>query len=66
MSRFHIKVGLLIVGIVTWFWGYRTDNPGLRWIAIGFLAVSFALRFLDRKRGGRDDDGTAAPPGSAP
>ena len=59
MSVFHLKMGFLVVGVATWFWGYRIENPGLRWIAIGFLVASFLLRFLERGRAspGRGGDG---------
>lgn len=30
-------------------YGVRNDISHMRWIAIGFLAVAFLLRFLDKK-----------------
>jgi hypothetical protein len=43
------KAAALIAGIVLILLSARLGIPALGWIAIGLLAVAFALRFLRRK-----------------
>ena len=50
MTRYmQIKIGLSVIGLILLVWGIRVDDPMIRWIAIGFLAVSVMLRFLPRR-----------------
>jgi len=50
MSRYvQIKLGLAVIGIVVLIWGMRTDDPMIRWVAIGFLAASVLMRFLPKR-----------------
>ena len=49
MTSFSLKLGFLLIGLATWFVGYRSDNGPLRWIGIAFLAIAFLLRFVGRR-----------------
>jgi hypothetical protein len=49
------KVAIAVVGIATWFYGYYSDEPRLTALAIGFLAVAFALRFVGRNPSSPDE-----------
>ncbi len=44
------KLTLALIAAVLFGLGIRSDNPALRWAAIGFLAASVLLRFFDRNR----------------
>lgn len=56
MSRYlQLKLGLSFIGLVLLVWGIRTDDTGLRWIAIGFLAASVLMRLLPKRFRGGDD-----------
>lgn len=51
MSRLiQLRLGLALIGVVIWAYGYRADDTMLRWIGIGFLAGSVVLRFAGPKR----------------
>ncbi|MEO6444732.1 MAG: hypothetical protein ABIZ91_10725 [Gemmatimonadaceae bacterium] len=50
MSTFtKVKVGLAIIGITLFFAGVRLDDTRLRYIAIGFVAVAWIMRFVKTK-----------------
>ncbi len=40
------KIVLAVVGLLTFGAGMRLDEPAVRWVGIGLLAVAFLLRFL--------------------
>jgi hypothetical protein len=46
---------LLVVGVLTWGYGYRIDDPKVRLAAIGILAVALLLKFVPRRWVGEDD-----------
>jgi hypothetical protein len=46
----QLKLGLATVGLILWAYGYRTDDPRMRWFGIGFLAVAAMLRFARRRQ----------------
>jgi hypothetical protein len=49
MSRVNqIKLGLALIGLITWGYGARIDHNGLQWTGIGFLAAAAVLRFVKR------------------
>lgn len=50
------QLTLLVIGIVVWGYGARTDQPMLTWIGIAFFAAAVVLRLL-RSRIGRRPDG---------
>jgi hypothetical protein len=51
------KLGLALVGVVVFFAGVQTEQDLLRWIGIGFAAVAWLLRFVERgqRRAAADD-----------
>jgi hypothetical protein len=55
------KLALVVIGLIVWFQGYRTDESWLRVTGIIVLAVAFLLRFVGRRRPTREDDHTEAP-----
>ena len=55
MNRYlRYKVGLAVIGVLVLIWGLRIDDPMIRWIGIGLLAVSVLIRFIPKKL--RQDD----------
>ncbi|HVH68942.1 MAG TPA: hypothetical protein VM716_13820 [Gemmatimonadales bacterium] len=50
MSRaFVAKAWLAGAGLVSGLAGMATERRALVWIAVGLLAIAFALRFVERK-----------------
>ena len=58
----QIKLALVVIGLIIWFQGYRTDESWLRVTGIIVLLVAFLLRFVGRRRPARGDDDKEAPP----
>ncbi len=56
------KLALVVIGLIVWFQGYRTDESWLRVTGIIVLLVAFLLRFVGRKRPARGDDDKDVPP----
>jgi hypothetical protein len=50
ISMTWARFALAVVGILVWGYGYRVDDPMIRWIGIAFLAVAVLLRFVPRRR----------------
>ena len=48
---------LLVIGVITWGYGYRIDDPNVRLAAIGILAAALLLRFVPKRWTG--DDGSS-------
>jgi hypothetical protein len=61
MSVFSLKTGLLVIGMATWFWGYRTEDAAMRWLGIAFLAVAFVLRLVGRRHSASRTDEPGGP-----
>jgi hypothetical protein len=57
----RIKLALVVIGLIIWFWGYRSDDSYFRIVGIVVLLVAFLLRFVGRKRR-RDDPEKPEPP----
>lgn len=49
MSVLSIQIGLAVIGIATWIYGYTRDVSSVRLLAIAFLAVAVLLRFVRPK-----------------
>ena len=47
--RTEIQLALVLMGLIVWGYGQRTDNDRLTWIGIVFFALATALRFLKRR-----------------
>lgn len=58
----QIKLALVVIGLIIWFQGYRTDESWLRVTGIIVLLAAFLLRFVGRRRPARGDDDKEAPP----
>jgi hypothetical protein len=43
------KLGLFVMGLILWTWGYRTDDSYFRIAGIVVLLVAFLLRFVRRR-----------------
>ena len=53
--RTELQLAVLLMGLIVWGYGQRTDNSRLTWIGLGFFAVSTILRFF-KKRPEQDSD----------
>jgi hypothetical protein len=47
--RTEIQIALLIVGVLAWGYGQRSENPKLQYVGIGFFAVATLLRFFKKR-----------------
>jgi protein-S-isoprenylcysteine O-methyltransferase Ste14 len=45
-----IRLVVAAVGLFVWSYGYRADDPAIRWVGIAMLAVALLLRFWARRR----------------
>jgi hypothetical protein len=43
------RVVLAAIGVIVWGYGYRTENPRLRLVAIVVLALTLLLRYLPKR-----------------
>ena len=50
-----VKLGAAIIGVILVGWGMRVDDARVRWIGIGFLAVSWLTRFGKPRQTPSDD-----------
>ncbi len=55
------KLALVVIGLIIWFQGFRTDESWLRVTGIIVLLVAFLLRFVGRRRPARGDDDKEPP-----
>ncbi|HEX7124068.1 MAG TPA: hypothetical protein VF178_16945 [Gemmatimonadaceae bacterium] len=46
----RIKLALALIGVVIFAAGVRFEDPRLRYIGLGFVAVAWVLRFVRSKR----------------
>ena len=58
----RVKLALVVIGLIIWFQGYRTDDSWFRVTGIIILLVAFLLRFVGRRRSGGGDEDREAPP----
>jgi hypothetical protein len=54
--RTELQLALLLMGLIVWGYGQRTDNSRLTWIGLGFFAGATILRFLKKRRAEQDSD----------
>jgi len=47
--RTEIQLALLVIGLIVWGYGQRTDDSRLTWIGLGFFAAATVLRFLKKR-----------------
>ena len=55
--RTEIQIALILVGMVVWGYGQRSENKVLQYTGLAFFAAATALRLF--KKQSKDDD---APP----
>jgi len=53
--RTEIQLALLLIGLIVWGYGQRTDDSRLTWIGLGFFAAATVLRLL-KKRSEQEQD----------
>jgi isoprenylcysteine carboxyl methyltransferase (ICMT) family protein YpbQ len=53
--RTPIQLALLIVGVIVWGFGQRTDDHMLTWVGIAFFVAAFLLRFWKRDEEAREE-----------
>ncbi|HEY4131311.1 MAG TPA: hypothetical protein VGM50_11880 [Gemmatimonadaceae bacterium] len=63
--RTEIQLALLVMGLIVWGYGQRSDDGRLTWVGIAFFAAATILRFSKRKpppdeSDDSPDDGPAA------
>ena len=49
MRRTQIQLALLVMGLVVWGYGQRTDDSRLTWIGVAFFAAATVLRFFKKR-----------------
>jgi hypothetical protein len=54
MTLTTIKLALALVGIATWGYGTRVEDPRIQWLGIAMVAIAAVLRFFGRRRGTRN------------
>ena len=47
--RTVIQLALLVVGLVAWALGQRTEDQRFQYIGLGFFAAAFVLRFFKHR-----------------
>jgi hypothetical protein len=47
--RTEIQLALLVMGLIVWGYGQRTDDSRLTWIGLAFFAAATILRFLKKR-----------------
>ena len=45
----RMKLGLFVIGLILWTWGYRSDDSYFRIAGIVVLLIAFLLRFVGRR-----------------
>ena len=53
--RTELQLAFLVMGLIVWGYGQRTDDSHLTWIGLGFFAAATILRFF-RKRPEQESD----------
>ena len=54
--RTELQIALLVVGMIVWGYGQRSENRLLQYIGLGFFAAAAALRLFKKKQS--EDDGS--------
>ena len=47
--RTEAQLALLVIGVIVWGYGQRTDDNRLTWIGLAFFAAATVLRFFKRR-----------------
>jgi hypothetical protein len=57
--RTEIQLALLIVGVLVWGYGQRSENEALQYTGLAFFAAATALRFFKKQPGDGGDPPSA-------
>lgn len=47
--RTEIQLAFLVMGLIVWGYGQRTDDSRLTWIGLAFFAAATILRFVKKR-----------------
>lgn len=47
--RTEIQLALLVIGLIVWGYGARTEQPRLTWIGLACFAIATVLRFAKKR-----------------
>jgi len=47
--RTEIQLALLVMGLIVWGYGQRTDDSRLTWIGLAFFVAATILRFFKKR-----------------
>jgi hypothetical protein len=47
--RTEIQIALLVVGMIVWGYGQRSENRVLQYVGLGFFAAAVAMRLFKKK-----------------
>ena len=47
----QLKLGIVLVALIVWAYGYRANNRTVMWVGMGLVVVAFLLRFVPQRRG---------------
>lgn len=53
--RTELQIALLVVGMIVWGYGQRSQTKLLQYMGLGFFAAAAALRLLKKKPSDEDD-----------
>jgi hypothetical protein len=53
--RTELQIGLLIMGMIVWGYGQRSQNKILQYTGLGFFVAAFVLRLLKKKEAENDE-----------
>ena len=53
--RTELQIALLVVGMIVWGYGQRSQNTVLQYLGLGFFAAAAALRIFKKKQSDKDD-----------
>jgi hypothetical protein len=45
-----LKAVVAGLGLAVFLYGYRVDDPNVRWVGIALVAAAFLMRFVGRRR----------------
>ena len=54
-GRTEMQIALLVVGMIVWGYGQRSENKVLQYTGLGFFVAATALRFFKKKEPENDE-----------
>jgi uncharacterized protein YqgC (DUF456 family) len=46
----RVKLGVVLIALIIWAYGFRTDDRTLMWVGMALVVVAFLLRFVPQRR----------------